>query len=186
MCSTWRPSQCLFGGSPCTLAACLPVGKDEQKGRERKRMMRRWREGQIQISLASVWQRMWEMNCLIGTFVSIRRRSSVSAMTEGAPRRSSASGLPSFWFHYLDWPLKVTSCSSARQLHIHWHTLRWHLMKMRQLFQDRAAHGGDFLDQQHGWPRRPAVFMLIVTYSDHQIWFRNKKSTEPMNDCFHP
>lgn len=42
-------------------------------------------KGQTQISPASVWQRMWEMNCLIGTFVSIKTRSSVSALTEGFP-----------------------------------------------------------------------------------------------------
>lgn len=35
------------------------------------------------------------MNCLIGTFVSLRMRSSVSALTEGLPGGPPASGLPS-------------------------------------------------------------------------------------------
>lgn len=35
------------------------------------------------------------MNCLIGTFVSLRMWSSVSALTEGLPGGPPASGLPS-------------------------------------------------------------------------------------------
>lgn len=167
MVSTWRPSQCLFGGSPCTLAACLPVGKDEQKGRERKRMMRRWREGQIQISLASVWQWMWEMNCLIGTFVSIRRRSSVSAMTEGAPKRSSASGLPPSDF-------------------ITWTDPEGHLLQLCTTASYTLTHTAmTFAEDASALPGQGCTWSSNMggqegqhcSYIDNQILFRNKTST---------
>lgn len=114
----------------------------EQKGRERERCTKggerggkkeRWWEGkkmkgQKQISLASVWQRMWEMNCLIGTFVSIRMWSSVSALTEGFPGGGPTSGLPPCDFNTRTAPEGhlLQPCTAARSSHLlkytHTHT----------------------------------------------------------------
>lgn len=106
-CGTSWPLQCLGAALhiSCLSAANSPwvmmkrfnqaEGKREReihKERQKERDSNDWggvgkkkMKGQTQISPASVWQRMWEMNCLIGTFVSIRIRSSVSALTEGFP-----------------------------------------------------------------------------------------------------
>lgn len=70
------------------------------------------------------------MNCLIGTFVSIRRGSSVSAVTERLP-----GGAPHLRFHpVISIPgvtLKVASCSPARHTLIYFTTYtHTHLIQM--------------------------------------------------------